>query len=504
MNAALHPVPFGDLPPGTVVDGLTLDRKIGEGGMANLYLAHGPDGRERVLKIPRQSLGTDPVSLVAFENELRLAPYLRDFPHACMPTAWDEHDQYLVMDYIPGVDLWSHLKQHGPLPETDAVALARKVATALAALHQRRILHLDIKLSNIMLTPAGEVRLVDFGLAKHLDLPDLIYDSFHEPKGTPDYIAPEQFIGIRDDVRSDVYSFGTLLFELTTGKLPFPESSSRRDVQSRLSKSALSPRHYNPSLSRHLERVVLTCLHPNPEHRYPDMQALAGELEAWAHGVPAELPADPCDTPRPSSPLHALTRSVKQSLGRVLSQFSSANVCPVRQWAVERQTSADKPYRILAALTLDDDNNDTLNLAVIRETYRLATLRPSRITFMTALTTDVGMMSGDKELEMLNELALNGRRRIKTLLRQTGHRGNSVAINVMVGNPLGAVQDCAEHYDVDLVVIGCRPRRGLSGFIHGQTGYKLLTSLQRNVYVVHAESLPGWAGSAPEQTAAAG
>ena len=157
------------------------------------------------------------------------------------------------MDYIPGVDLWTYLKEHGPLSESQAVALARKLAHALRALHQLGIIHLDLKLSNVMLTPDGEVRLVDFGLAYHRSLPDLIYESFQEPKGTPAYIAPEQFSGVRDEPRSDIFSFGTMLFELTTGKLPYPETTSVLGVSRRIGKDALSPRYYQPELSEAFE-----------------------------------------------------------------------------------------------------------------------------------------------------------------------------------------------------------------------------------------------------------
>ena len=122
------------------------------------------------------------------------------------------------------MDLLTHLREAGFLSEEEAVSLIRKIVLAMSELHQRRILHLDLKLSNVMITSDGNVRLVDFGLANHLDLPDLIYESFPEPKGTPAYIAPEQFIGVRDDPRSDIFSIGTMLYEMTTGKLPFPDA----------------------------------------------------------------------------------------------------------------------------------------------------------------------------------------------------------------------------------------------------------------------------------------
>lgn len=96
--------------PGSNFDGYTIDKMIGEGGMARLYLAHDESGRQRVLKVPRRTLDVDPVAVVAFENELRLARYLEDFPHAYMPVSQSDSERhYLVMDYIEGTDLWTHL-----------------------------------------------------------------------------------------------------------------------------------------------------------------------------------------------------------------------------------------------------------------------------------------------------------------------------------------------------------------------------------------------------------
>ena len=171
----------GQLPalePGSNFDGFTIEKQIGEGGMARLFLAHDENGRQRVLKVPRRTLDADPVAMIAFENELRLARYLEDFPYAHMPVSQSGGEcRYLVMDYIPGANLWTHLCARGCLSESEAIVMAKKIVRALAELHRRRIVHLDVKLSNIMITPDDEVRLIDFGLSNHLDLPDLIYES---------------------------------------------------------------------------------------------------------------------------------------------------------------------------------------------------------------------------------------------------------------------------------------------------------------------------------------
>jgi serine/threonine protein kinase len=147
---------FGKLEPGDTFNGLTVERVVGEGAMASLYLVRDSDGRERVIKLPRHDKNIDPVSVVAFENELRLSPYLADFRYAYMPQVeGGTRRPYLSLDYIRGQDLWTRLREHGACSEAETLALGIKIAHAVSELHQRRIVHLDLKLSNVMLTPEG-------------------------------------------------------------------------------------------------------------------------------------------------------------------------------------------------------------------------------------------------------------------------------------------------------------------------------------------------------------
>ncbi|MEK7758735.1 MAG: bifunctional serine/threonine-protein kinase/universal stress protein [Pseudomonadota bacterium] len=478
---------FGDIAPDASVDGLTVEKKIGEGAMANLYLVRDAAGGQRVIKVPRQSFKVDPVSLVAFENELRLAPYLEDFPYAYMPRiSGQASGQYLVMDYIQGVDLRSHLKEHGPLPEADAIALGKKIVRAVAELHRRRIVHLDLKLSNVMRTPEGEVRLIDFGLANHLDLPDLIYESFREPKGTPVYIAPEQFIGVRDEPRSDLFSVGVMLFELATGKLPYPDGSSVLDVINRIKRKPVSPRLYNPELSRQLERIIGKCLHADPDDRFADMDALYDALESWQTEPDVAGNAETISAAATglAERIATLSRSVTNYCSGLFDRADHFG--QITRWAERRSLSRGaSPHRILAAIDLNA--GDALNLEILRQTRQLTRLQPSLITVMSVLAVEVGMASGDKEAEIINEQMVKTRKKIASLLQQAGRQAAPVGVNVVIGNdPVGAITQCAEDYGIDLVVIGCLPKNPFANFIHGKTGYKILTSIKRSVFVVHA------------------
>ena len=469
----------GELPPGSVIDGLTIERKIGEGAMASLYLVSGERGERVVIKVPCHSLQADPVSLVAFENELRLAPYLQDFPYAYMPRIRREGSgEYLVMDYIHGVDLWSYLKEHGCLAELEAIALAKKIVRAAAELHNRRIVHLDLKLSNVMVTPEREVRLIDFGLANHLDLPDLIYESFRDPKGTPAYIAPEQFIGVRDEPRSDIFSIGAMLFEMTTGTLPYPDAHTPLDVIRRIKRTPCSPRRHSALLSVRFEALVLKCLAANPDDRFDSMEALSRALDGWT--VVEAPPAGELESESWMRRLTALPSRWSKSLLSRTDHFT-----PLRRWADGHRAKAAGPFRLLAAIALGGGpEREAINVEILRKTFEMARLRPSFVSIMTAVQVDVGMASGEKADEILNEQLIRARRALALLVSKVDRNDAPFGINVVTGNEVDAVRAYVNDYRIDLVVIGSRPRRTLAGYVYGRTGHKIVAALQRSVYVV--------------------
>lgn len=479
--------------PGSKFDGYTIEKQIGEGGMAVLYLAHDESGRQRVLKVPLRKLDTDPVAVVAFENELRLARYLEDFPHAYMPVSQSGSEQhYLVMDYIDGTDLWTHLRDRGCLAETEAIALTKKIVYALAELHRRRIVHLDIKLSNIMLTRDGDVRIIDFGLANHLDLPDLIYESFQEPKGSPAYIAPEQFFGVRDEPRSDLFSIGTMLYEMTTSKLPFPEAHSELGVINRIKGSAVSPRQYRPELSEGFAALVLTCLENMPDKRFASMDALYLALEqikSTAPSVAAPLSAMPASIPVLSggSLLARLT-------GRLRSAVRSAEgdkFGEIKAWIAQHQASRIPRYRIVAAIdSASDERTMALSRDILAHAIRQSGLQPSIITVLTVLSDhNAALASNDRERNELNAAYLEARKTMARVIGNSARDELPVSVNIRSGDPVAAIVGCVVDYKADLLVIGARKRNALSRFVLGSTAYKVLTTIKCPIIVVQEEDV---------------
>ena len=488
--------PLTELTPGSKLDEFTIEKQIGEGGMALLYLAHDEAGRARVLKVPLRSLDTDPVAMVAFENELRLAHYLEDFPHAHMPVAQrgGEHE-YLVMDYIEGVDLWMHLRKHGCLNEADAIALTKKIVHALAELHRRRIVHLDIKLSNIMIMRDGGIRLIDFGLAHHLDLPDHIYESFQEPKGTPAYIAPEQFFGVRDEPRSDIFSIGTMLYEMTTSKLPFPEAQSVLDVATRIKCTAKNPREYNPELSEGFADLVLTCLQNIPDRRFADMDALLAALTRLETVIPAppSLPAEPPPLstargwPRSAPTLGNMLTRLTGQVWRALQPGEGEELNEIKAWIADHQRrQPPAPFRIVAALDGNPSKHaDTLNQEILAQAIRQAKIQPSIITALTVLSgPDLNLAADERERKEINAGYQDARTRMLRLVDATNRGELSISVNIRCGDAVGAIASCVKDYEADLLVIGARDRSALSRLVLGSTAYKVLTSVKCPIFVV--------------------
>ena len=480
-----------ELEPGQIVAGFTIQKKIGEGAMAVLYLVTDQEGNQLSLKMPRQRLGVDPVSLVAFENEIRLAPYLEDFAHAHKPRViHDDDEKYLLMEYIDGVDLWTHLTNNGCLSEDEAISLIKKIVHALAELHKLGIVHLDLKLSNIMVTTDGEIRLIDFGLANHLDLPDLIHESFYEPKGTPCYIAPEQFIGIRDDVRSDIFSLGVMLFEMTTNKLPYSDGNTALDVIKRIKKDFELPKKYNKNLSETFNFVVGTCLYTNPEMRFTDMDHLLEMLGMWEGGIPVDSimgfgKAKKGATRKTKNPV---TKLLKPAYGAIrnMFDFTPDNFQRLKQWAEYRKKNQkERAYRILVAVMLDEKMHLTdLSLEIIEEAYHLARSQNTAISIVTAINNDGGMASGENEVRENNELCNKARHAISTLVEASAKSGLAVGINVQVGSPVEVIENCVENYHADLLVMGSRKKPTFSHFMRNNNGSRILAAINCNTYIV--------------------
>ena len=271
------------LRPGTVIDGFIIGDLTHVGGMARLYAVTRPDiDFPIIMKVPVIGEGDDPAAIVSFEMEQMILPKLSG-PHVPRFVANGDFSTqpYIVLERIAGTSLYPLLERL-PLPIDEVLALGHKTAIALADLHRQDVVHLDLKPSNIMIRPSGEAVLIDYGLARHLHLPDLMDEEFRLPYGTGPYMAPEQVLGNRFDTRSDLFALGVMLYFLATGSRPFGDPIRMKGLKKRLWRDPLPPITLRPDLPEALQEIILRCLEVNPARRYPTAAQLAMDLKDLA------------------------------------------------------------------------------------------------------------------------------------------------------------------------------------------------------------------------------
>lgn len=268
------------LAPGLTLDGFLLGERIHRGGMASIWeTTHPGYDFPLLMKVPKMSEGVDPAAIVGFEMEQMILPRLSG-PHVPRYVAQGDFglQPYLIMERIAGASLLPMLKQL-PLPLESVVSLGIRVAAALDDLHRQHVVHLDVKPSNLMTRPTGEVVLLDYGLSHHDELPDLMGEEFRLPYGTAPYMAPEQVLGHRKDPRSDQFALGVLLYFFLTGRRPFGDPQRFSGLKRRLWRDPVPPRRLRPDCPPWLQEVILRCLEVHPAWRYPTAGHLALALQ---------------------------------------------------------------------------------------------------------------------------------------------------------------------------------------------------------------------------------
>ncbi|MGZ5989491.1 MAG: serine/threonine protein kinase, partial [Rhizomicrobium sp.] len=205
---------------GDVIDGLRLDELLPAGGMSNLWRVSRADITfPSVMKIPLLAGSESPLVILGFEVEQMILSRLKG-PHVPrFVAAGNFEGPYIVMEMIEGPSLKTKLDSL-PLPCAEVAAIGARAAAALHDLHRQHVIHLDIKPSNIIMRGDDAV-LIDFGLSRHTQLPDLPAEEISGPIGTGPYISPEQLDGVRDDPRSDLFALGVVLYFFATGERPF-------------------------------------------------------------------------------------------------------------------------------------------------------------------------------------------------------------------------------------------------------------------------------------------
>lgn len=283
-----RPAAAPDGPPPRDLPGYKLQEELGRGGMGVVYRAWQPSlQRDVAVKLILRGSLASADDLARFQAEAEAAGRLQH-PHIVpiYEVASHEGQCYFAMQLVVGETLAEKLTD-GPLPALEAARLMVTVTRAIHYAHTQGVIHRDLKPANILIDSAGEPHVTDFGLAKQLDAAASLTRT-GAVLGTPAYMAPELASGDRGSVgpASDVYSLGTILYALLTGRPPFQGPSPVDTVLMVLEQDPLPPRLLNPKLDRDLEMIVLKCLQKPPELRYATAAALAHDLEAYLDDEP--------------------------------------------------------------------------------------------------------------------------------------------------------------------------------------------------------------------------
>jgi serine/threonine protein kinase len=273
--------------PGTVVDGFVIGDCLHAGGMAHIYAVTFEGGTTSpfpmVMKVPRMTAGDGSENIVGFEVEHQILQHVHGSHVPRFVAAGDmTRLPYLVMEHVPGTSLQQWLDGRDPGPVTtsfDEIArVGACVAQAVHSLHKQNVCHHDLKPANVLLRPDGRAVLLDFGLSMHAHFPDLLAEEMRKAIGSPAWIAPEQVVGTRGDPRSDVFALGVMLYELITGDLPFGNPQTSGGMRQRLWMRPKPPRALRLDTPPWLQEVVLRCLLPQADMRYPSAAHVAFDL----------------------------------------------------------------------------------------------------------------------------------------------------------------------------------------------------------------------------------
>ncbi len=262
-------------------------KRLGEGGMGAVYKARDHElDRLVALKVIRPELAGHPDILRRFKQELILA---RQVTHKNVVRIFDlgsaDGRKFITMDYIEGRDLKSILVERGKLPPAEVVPIFQQICRGLEAAHVEGVVHRDLKPQNIMVDDAGRVWLMDFGLARSMELAGLTRTGVL--MGTPDYMSPEQARAEKVDARSDLFSLGIIVYEMLIGRLPFQAETLMAKLLQRVQQNARQPvTEIDPSIPAPLGAVVSKCLEPDVAKRYQSVREILDDLSGNAETTP--------------------------------------------------------------------------------------------------------------------------------------------------------------------------------------------------------------------------
>ena len=272
--------------PKTLANRYELGALIGTGGMADVYVAEDRRlSRKVAIKLLRSDLARDPQFVSRFKKEALAAAGLN---HPSIVSVFDSGEEagnsYIVMELVHGKTLRELMSGQNSIEESQALEIIAGVLEALEYSHQNGVVHRDIKPGNIMITDKGEIKVMDFGIARVTDDPNATMTGTWNVVGTAQYLSPEQATGEVADARSDIYSVGCLLFELLTGRTPFIGDTPVAIAYQHVSSNPPLASDINSEVDENLDSIMQVALQKDPKNRYQGAGAMLADIRRAIKG----------------------------------------------------------------------------------------------------------------------------------------------------------------------------------------------------------------------------
>ena len=265
-----------------------ITERIGIGGMAEVYKAQDQTlGRIVAVKVMLPQYAADPEFAARFKQEAASAANLQS-PYIVNVYDWghDDGTYFIVMEYVRGTDLKSAILQRGAINQRKVAEIGSQVCQALSVAHNQDIIHRDVKPQNIMVQPDGNVKVMDFGIAR---AKNSVKSQTSSVLGTAHYISPEQAQGKELTGASDMYSLGCVLYEAATGQLPFDGPDAVSVAMKQVQEEPLPPSQVKPDISPDLEAIILKAMDKNPYNRFQTARDMKQALDDFLMGRPVNI-----------------------------------------------------------------------------------------------------------------------------------------------------------------------------------------------------------------------
>lgn len=336
---------------------------IGSGGMSVVYKARCHKlNRYVAIKVLKEEFSSDAGFVAKFKMEAQTASGLA---HPNIVNVYDVVDDgilhYIVMELIEGITLKTYIQKKGRLDSREAAGIALQVAQGIAAAHERKIIHRDIKPQNMIISREGKVKVADFGIARAASSETMTVNAM----GSVHYISPEQARGGYCDARSDIYSFGITMYEMVTGRVPFEGENTVTVALAHLQEPITRPSHYNEELPVSLENIILKCTEKKPEHRYSSITEVIADLRHVLVRPEDDFVAMPVERDFGGETVMISARELEE----IKKGRSTGPVVPVHESSVQK-TSAQKNRTQKAAVHkrgahyddyYDDEQEESVN-----------------------------------------------------------------------------------------------------------------------------------------------